>query len=353
MENTKKRNGAFCDICNSSIPMDDVIEKAARSVNKDVCFIRNENHVICPNCVSTYLQFSRLVLKEKKLLALYSQTLKLNQYQWSDTLTSITTSIYINDIMNLSRYKEDEIYIELSQPIRYRSIVVNRIFDNYIEVANSVMGVSLPEHIQVSSMNPNVIACPPSDFGYIKLPQKDDFIIFVKSNFNELSVLEQSLNEMKSISQGEMSPRAGSASGYMLPSIQCKSLSEVTNNERLLCIRKKSVGMSVTYRNKNGDVKGRNAVYNDLYMSRYNSRNKFKYVLKSTAFQRLLLKEMTSRLQAFILLDKCNVLPIHKSLSGFMNYDTERMDMEKNSIYWKDAIGIEITCVGMLYWRNA
>ena len=272
---------------------------------------------------------SRISTTQNKLLALYYQTLKLRTYEWPKHSTNIETSTYVDKILLLEGYKNETIYRDLIKPLRYRTIHVKPIFHNYKEMSSSVMGVSLPENIHVPSMKPNLIKCPDTDFGLIRLPEKNDFIIFVRSEFCEISILEQCLNEMKPISKGETSPRAGSASGFMIPSKQCKSLSNVTRNERILCIRNNSVGMSVAYRNKDGDVKGRNAIYNDLYMSRYTSKTKFSHALRSTAYQRLLISEMTSRLKAFILLDNCDVLPIHTTIFSFLKYDSERIEREK------------------------
>ena len=319
----------ICDICSNVIPGDDVFVKASSQINKQVSFIRNEDNLICPNCISTYLQMNRIIANENKLMSLYSRTLKLRQYEWSDKTTTIQTYNYVNQIMQLQDCKDDDIYKELIKPIKYKKIKVQPLFQQYDEIATSVMGVGLPENVHVPYLKPNLIECPCNDFGFIELPRKNDFIIFVKSNFDEISILEQSLNEMKPISRGDMASRAGSAGGYMLPSNECKSLSTITKNERLLCVRKKSVGMSVTYRNKNGEVKGRNSVYNDLYMSRFCSKKKFKLVKRSTAYQRLLIKEMVSRLKAFILLDRCDVIPIHTSIFAFMTYSAERINREK------------------------
>ena len=105
----------------------------------------------------------------------------------------------------------------------------------------------------------------------------------------------------------------------MIPFNSCRSLSQITLNDRILWFRDKSAGTSLTYRNKNGDIKGRNAIYNDLYMKRYNSKQKYKLVLKSTASQRILIKEMISRLRAFSILDKEGLIPIEQSLSSFKN----------------------------------
>ena len=311
-----------------SIPNDDVFVHASKQVNNQVSFIKTDKNVICPNCISSYLQMNRVSSAETKMLALYRQTLKVNKYEWSDLSVIREVHKYVNDIMHLDLFKNEKIYSKLIQPISYREIIVSSIFENYDEIATSVMGVSLPENIHIPYMKPNVLCCPNECIGLIKLPRYNDFIMISKSNFDEISVMEQSLNEMKSICNGEMSSRAGAAGGYMLPSMQCKSLSKVTNNERVLSIRKKSVGMSVSYRNKDGDVKGRNAVYNDLYMARYSATKKFNLVKNSIAMQRLLVEEMISRLRCFILLDHCKVMSIETSLQSFLHTDEKRNSME-------------------------
>ena len=91
--------------------------------------------------------------------------------------------------------------------------------------------------------------------------------------------------------------------------------------------------MSVTYRNYDGDIKGRSAIYNDLHMKRHNSSSKFKLTLKSVAMQRILLSEMVSRLRSFVLLHKENVIPIQTSLFGFLKYDDKRIKMEESFLH--------------------
>ena len=125
-----------------------------------------------------------------------------------------------------------------------------------------------------------------------------------------------------------MSSRAGAAGGIMLPNSPCKSLSPITNNDRVLCTRENSTGMSVTYRNKEGIVKGRNAVYKDLLMTRNGAKKRFKNILNSNAQQRLSITEMISRLRTFMLLDFKKIIPIEESLKGFMSKSTDRIMME-------------------------
>ena len=188
--------------------------------------------------------------------------------------------------------------------------------------------MGLPSHIQVSSLKPNLIECPEDEAGLIYLPRNNDFIILVKSEFNELSVLEQSLNEMRDISSRKMSSRAGAAGGIMLTHSSCQSLSRVTQNDRVLSVRTKSAGMSLTYRNMNGEVKGRNAVHSDLLMTRRSSKKKFKIMIESVALQRLSITEMISRLRSFMLLDFKKIIPIEESLKGFKSMTKERLEME-------------------------
>ena len=123
-------------------------------------------------------------------------------------------------------------------------------------------------------MQPNIVNAPEGYLGLIILPRGKDFIIMDDTRLDNISVLEVCLNEMKDISKGTMSARAGAAGGLMIPSGTSKSLSPITKNERLMLMRKNSVGMSLTYRNKDENVKGRSSIYHDLYMKRYSSNQK-------------------------------------------------------------------------------
>ena len=321
-----------CHLCHMTIPPTDVIENASTQINRQVSYVQTKDITICPTCISIYIQMRRIEHSEEKLLSVYTRTLKLHQYEWSEKKQVLDASRIFSDIMGIDCHASDYISNELCSNFFYRTIKVKEIFHNYNEIATSIMGASLPPNVDVTTLNPNLVCCPEHDFGFIKLPRNKDFIIITKSNFNELSVLEQSLNEMKHISKGTIASRSGAAGGVMLPLNKCQSLSKVTQNDRVLCVRKKSVGMSVSYRNKEGIVKGRNAIYNDLYMKRYNSKQKLRLVKSSLAYQRLLIREMVSRLKAFLILDREQLIPIQKSLEGFRRNDKHRLMMEKTFV---------------------
>ena len=118
----------------------------------------------------------------------------------------------------------------------------------------------------------------------------------------------------------------------MLPHSHSKSLSKVTLNERVLCVRNRSVGLSLSYRNHKGQVKGRNSIYKDLYMTRLSSKSKFRMVLNSVALQRIVLVEMVCRLRSFILLDKEDIIPIETNVCTFLRYNNDRRLMEDKFI---------------------
>ena len=311
-----------------TLPPMDILDKASQQVSRPVTFIRSQEKTICPNFISNYLQLKRIAEAEKKLLYLYTNSFKLHQYIWSSSYPPVNTQAYVERYMSLDAYDDDNCYKELTKCLRFTDITVKPIINDYSEIAKSVMGVGIPNQIVVPALKPNLIQCPETGFGLISLPRKNDFIIMVKSSFDELSVLEQSLNEMRDISAGKMSSRAGAAGGMMLPNSHCKSLSPVTKNDRVLCTRENSVGMSVTYRNKDGLVKGRNAIYKDLLMTRNGARKKFRNMLKSVALQRLTITEMISRLKSFMLLDFKKIIPIAVSLKGFMHMSLDRIEME-------------------------
>ena len=317
-----------CHLCNEHIAKKDILKQASEQVNRNICLHETEQGMICENCISSYLQNKRKSISEEKLLSLYSQTLKMHQFHWSNVKYETDIPRYIDRYMNLVDFKSDSLYHTLKEPLPYRTMTIKEIFSNYNTIAASVMGVGLPNDISIPLMNPSLVSAPEHEFGLMKLPRKNDFIVIVKSNYDKISILEQSLNEMRDICYGKISSRAGAAGGIMLPDNQCKSLSKVTTNERVLCVRSKGVGLSLTYRNYDGAVKGRNSIYNDLYMSRFNAKMKFRKMLKSVAMQRLVVTEMVSRLRTFILLDKENIIPIERSLDTFLRYSKERHEME-------------------------
>ena len=255
-------------------------------------------------------------------------TLKLHKYFWSEIQPEINIGNYVNLHMNLNEFKEDDSYFFLTQKFLYREIVVLEIYKNYSKQADSILGIGLPSNVVIPHLKPNIIQRPQNEIGLIHLPRNNDFIILTKSYFNKLSILEQSLNEMRDISAGTMSPRAGAAGGLMLSTSKSRSLSMVTQNDTVMCVRKQSTAMSVTYRNKVGQVKGRNAVYKDLFMTRYCSNKKFKLMIKSEALQRLSIMEMISRLRSFMLLDFKKIIPIEISLKGFKDMTMKRKEME-------------------------
>ena len=318
-----------CDNCHKPVPPNDILEQASKQVNRTVQFIQSHDTTICPICVSSFLQHNRIKESEDKLISIYMNTLKMHKYCWSDIRPAVDAHLYIKKYMFLEEYGCEKTYTQLRKKIDFREINVWDIFKNYTDTANSILGVGLPTNVLISSLKPNIIQCPLNEFGLIHLPRNKDFIILVKSQFDELSVLEQSLNEMKDISSLKTSSRAGAAGGIMIPSSSCKSLSKVTQNDRVLCVRSKSTGLSLTYRNSSGTVKGRNSVYSDILMTRLTSKKKFERIRNSVALQRISVMEMISRLRAFMLLDHCNIIPMEESLKEFNNLTSERIEMEK------------------------
>ena len=141
--------------------------------------------------------------------------------------------------------------------------------------------------------------------------------------------MDLSIQEMEYISTGIMSSRAGAAGGFMVPNATSKSMSPVTREERLLINRKNSVALSLTYRNKEGMTKGRNAIYKDMHMRRLNSKQNFKIVFEDTILQSLIISEMISRRRLFILLHETNIIDLDTISWTFHNLTENRHYMEK------------------------
>ena len=195
-----------------------------------------------------------------------------------------------------------------------------------------MVGASFPNDFDITFADPNIISTPDDGYGLITFPDSDDFIVTERCNFDKLAVLEVCLNEMSHISNGVMSPRAGAAGGFMLPSSQSKSLSKCTQSSRLLTKRKHSVGMSLSYMGSDNLPKGRNSIYSDLKMRRLSSSQKFKKVLKSEAQQRLLITEMISRLRTFIIFAETQILLIPQLIYSFLQHSPSRSKYESHFI---------------------
>ena len=317
-----------CDICNNPIPHDDVIASASASIKSPVSFIDTGEAVICPNCIAEVLQYQRMLRRGAHLLLVYSNNMKLNKYDWSDIITTIDCKKFVDNILLLKEFSNDESYRRLTLPIRYTEITVKGIFNDYNDMANKVTGVCLPNDASINTLKPNTISCPKDIVGLIRLPRDGDFVVMDSSNFDNMSILELSLNEMKQISKGLTSPRAGAAGGFMFPSGTSKSLSPITFNQRLMTMRKTSVAMSLTYKNKDDVVKGRNSIYQDLYMQQYTSKQKFRAAIKSKGLQRIMIKEMISRLRSFLVIHNADILQYHTTVLSFLKSDEQRIEME-------------------------
>ena len=68
-----------------------------------------------------------------------------------------------------------------------------------------------------------------------------------------------------------------------------------------LSAHKKGVGVSCKYINKDGDVKEFKSVYNDMFMYRINRKPKLKMLLRDETFRSITIKEMTSRIQSYLI----------------------------------------------------
>ena len=323
---------AVCNFCSKVIPGDDVLKKATTQVNNQVTYIDCGNKKVCPTCVGEFLQYQRILERERRLLSVYIQTCKLYNYSWENKFQDINVSQYLHMYLQLEQFKTDSTYKLLSRPISYEFMQVKEYSGDYSKDANDISGVSFPQNISIPSLKPCVITCPSEGMGLIKLPREKDFILLEKSNFNASSVLEFSLNEMKVISSGKQSPRAGAAGGFMYPGAKSSNLSKKTENERILSIRKNSVAMSLSYKGDDGKVKSFNSVYRDLFMRRLTSKQKYKEAMRSIGYQRILISEMISRLRTFVLLHHLNIVPIQSTIFSFLCYKEDRIKMEKEFI---------------------
>ena len=317
-----------CDNCKNPVPGLDILRSAEDRVNRAINYIKTEKSTICPTCVNEFLQMQRINQQEYHLYTTYIRNAKTNLYEWENAKGQrIDIFPRYSKYLNLDKFRHDPVYKDIFKPLYITSIVASPITDNYKEMSNNIMGVSLPDNVSMEQINPNCMSCPSFGFGYIKLPRGDDFVLIEASNFTDTSILSTSLEEMTYISKGVLSPRAGAAGGFMLPGAISRSLSPVTNNHRCLTTRKNSVAMSLTYKNHNNETKGRNAVYKDLHMRRLSSHQKYKMVLKNVQYQNILLNEMISRLRCFVILHEKGIMSFMKIAETFLDENERRSSM--------------------------
>ena len=297
-------------------------------MNFAIKYIETDNTIICPTCVNEFLQIRRIHSQEHNLYTSYIRNAKTYLYEWKHgTSTTIDILPCYCTLLRLDDFKYDPVYNDILKPLNITTVNAIALTDNYKEMSSKIMGVSLPNNVSIEQINPNIISCPSFGYGFIKLPRGDDFILIEQSNFTDTSILSTSLQEMKYISKGILSPRAGAAGGFMLPDSFSRSLSPVTKNNRCLTKRKNSVAMSLTYSNYNNETKGRNAVYKDLHMRRLSSHQKFKMVLKNVQYQNILVNEMISRLRCFVILHEKGIMSFMSIVKSFLEQSDRRASM--------------------------
>ena len=138
--------------------------------------------------------------------------------------------------------------------------------------------------------------------GLVIFERNKDYLIMDHS-LNTLSdSIDMSHKENESIKKLLLRARAGAAGGMVFPQTNSHSLSSKcrSNNSKLIT-HKKGVGVSCKYINKNGEVKEFKSVYNDMFMYRINCRQKLKMLLCDETFRKVTIKEMTSRIQSYLI----------------------------------------------------
>ena len=108
--------------------------------------------------------------------------------------------------------------------------------------------------------------------------------------------------EQESISRLDYGGRSGGSGGVVYSTTNSHSLSAVTKkNNSILNSHVKGVGLSCTYLNDKGEVKSYKSIYNDILMQRIDNDDKLDRLLSDKILRDMTLKEMSSRLQAYII----------------------------------------------------
>ena len=169
------------------MPQEDILHDASTRVNRAISYIRTEEHIVCPSCINEYLQLQRIKEQKMTLLSRYTQNMKKHKYNWNIEFTEMNTNHFINEIFNPQKYSNDDLYLLLTKPIRYRRIDILPVVEDYNNEAKKVMGVTLPNDASLPILKPNIIACPSDGVGLIKFPRSNDFLVIEPSNFDEKS----------------------------------------------------------------------------------------------------------------------------------------------------------------------
>lgn len=169
-------------------------------------------------------------------------------------------------------------------------------------LSDSLKGSSFNVNSQLEEFNKKSLSLPSDiDYGIIILPF-GDFIVLSHSSISACDAVELSTDETQEIKKLPVAGRSGSAGGVVFSNTNSHSLSGRAGKDSIFVPQIKGTGVGCVYKNSNDTQRVFKSVYNDIFMSRYNVVKKIKYASKHSAYRRILIEEMKSRLGTTIVL---------------------------------------------------
>ena len=266
-------------------------------------YIETSKRVTCNNCVTNFLQHEKEIDKNTLLdVFMYNS---IHKYHWdiSETKTydiSKVIKTYItptlwNDVdfrFHLSKVKANTINVENKMTL-----------SNYKKRCIECKGGKIIDKDQENEYLKYAIDPPPKGIiGVIKFKNTGDFVIIDDTNYSENEIKHMASNENESISKLDYGGRSGACGGVVYSTTNSHSLSNVTKKPNsILTSHTNGVHLSCSYENNSGDIKSYKSVYNDLLMQRMDHGGKLSKLLNDHILRDVTIKEMRSRLNAYIL----------------------------------------------------
>lgn len=184
--------------------------------------------------------------------------------------------------------------------------------------------------------------------------RNNNFIIIDNLNLLDEDVISLCKEESRAIINGVTGGRSGAASGMVYPDTNSHSLSKVTQKPNSFMIAQQhSVGMKCIYENDKGEIKSFNSVYNDPYMNRLQKNKKQRLLFSSPEYRRIIIQEMISRIQSFILVYHFGMFnDMTKNPFEKLNRILEKDPMYTNTMNCFITMGYSITESALLVWSS-
>ena len=291
-------------LLSQKLPTKNFLQQINNSTKFVYTYVETENSISCNNCVVKYLQLNN-ILERNTLLETFmnSRILSINRF-WNYNCPVIVDNSYI--LSRLLRF--DTSQDRVSYALNKRVIVHTCDIENYDTLkvykqkVTSVKGANLKNICDEEPYKSHAISLPEdSNIGLIRFNRNNNFLLIDNSNFETNDVIEISKKESQSIIQHDTGGRSGAASGIVYPETNSHSLSSVTQKDNsFLLPQKNSIGLKCIYENAKGEIKSFSGVYNDILMNRIGHSKKKKFLLTCPVYRRIMLKEMVSRIQSYL-----------------------------------------------------